>query len=245
MIRTLVSTLVALLLGAGLAHAAPITFFGEDISPGPDSVRIPSHAVSDAARNAFLAGQASQATQSFPDGLAADTPAPIAGPPGATLTGEGRSANLSTGTDGSGGFPISGSAYWQLDANKFQIELTGSAIGIGFYGIDIGDAGGQLTVTLSNGGSFSLPSGTPASGSVLYFGVIDASNPFNLITFERSNPLVADRFNFDDFTLVYASEDLALAPTPEPGTLLLLGSSLAAIGAAVRRRRKPATPTVE
>ena len=243
MTRTLLCTLTALLLTAGLAHAAPITFFGQDISPGPDNVRIPSHGNSDAARNAFLTGQTSHATQSFPDGLAADTPAPIAGPAGATLTGGGRSANLSTGTDGSGGFPISGNAYWQLDANKFQIELTGSAIGIGFYGIDIGDAGGQLTVGLSNGGSFSVPSGTAASGSVLYFGLIDASNPFNLITFERSNPLVADRFNFDDFTIVYAAEDLALVPNPEPGTLLLLGSSLAGMGSVLWRRRKvPAPP---
>jgi len=240
MTRSLLGSLLALLFAVGVANASPITFFGQDLSSGPDDVRIPSHATADAARGSFLPSLPFHATQSFPDGLEAGESGPIAGPAGATLTGGGKSANLGTGTDGSGGFPISGSAYWQLDDPSFKIELTGLAIGIGFYGIDIGDAGGQLKITLSNGSTFSMPSTPSPSGSVFYFGVIDADNPFNLVTFERSDPTILERFNFDDFTIGYASQELPLAPTPEPGTLLLLGSSLAGIGSALWRRRKAA-----
>jgi len=239
MTRSLLGSLVASLLTVGVAHASPITFFGQDPGTG---ARLETHSAADAARDSFLAGVPWSATQSFPDGFEAGQPGPIAGPAGATLSGGGKSADLATGTDGSGGFPISGSAYWQLDDPGFNVKLTGLAIGIGFYGIDIGDAGGQLQITLSNGSTFTMPSTPAPNGSVFYFGVIDAANPFNQITFGRTDPANLERFNFDDITIGYAEQDLALAlaPTPEPGTLLLLGSSLAGIGSALWRRRRAA-----
>lgn len=79
---------------------------------------------------------------------------------------------------------------------------------------------------------------------MLYFGVTDLTNPFNAITLGNSLPGdTGERFNFDDFTVGRVREEANLAHTPEPATLLLLGTSLAGMAGAAWKRRKAARST--
>ena len=102
----------------------------------------------------------------------------------------------------------------------------------GFYGIDIGDVGGQLNLSEFGNVPHTV---SGASGSVLFFGVTDTT-PFSVITFNNSS--LTDRFNFDNFTIGSVNQDLAA--TPEPATLLLPGTSLARMAGAAWKRRKAA-----
>jgi hypothetical protein len=252
MIRTLVGTLAALLLGAGLAHAAPITFFSEDAGNG-DRIATPN---SNTARGQFQAAVPGNTTQNL-DGLAASAVAPLAfsfGSIGASLTGGAGGLIVSLPdptTDGQGGFPISNNNIWQVEGSPFQIKLNKKVTAFGFYGIDIGDAGGQVAINLDGvaapaiNHSLTLDLSKATNGSVFFWGIIN-DVPFDTIDVLYSNVVpqngVIDRFNFDDF-MVGPEAQAALAPTPEPGTLLLLGSSLAGVGSALWRRRKMAAPT--
>ncbi len=254
MTRSLLGSLLALLLSVGSAQAAPFTFFGQDAGGlAFDIARLPATPNADNARNQFLGNAAPGAgVQNF-DG-AAFSPASFGFPPTAITGG------LSAGggpvtypvTDGFGGYAISGNGLWQAESTGFVLTLSVPVTAIGFYGIDIGDAGGTLTVALNNGAPLIpvphtvTPNGEN-SGNVLFFGVTDLGNPFDVVTFRHS--LATDRFNFDDFTVGFAKgeanlaptpESANLAPTPEPGTLLLLGTSLAGMAGAAWKRRKAA-----
>lgn len=251
MTRSLIISLLTMLVSVAAADAAPITFFGQDAGPGNDDTRLGSRPGSDGAQTLFFNALTSRTTVTL-EGLSNDTtvvPFTWAGVNG-TLTGgpaAGTTKLTAPNTDGSGGYPISGEVLWVSEASTFSIKLESPVTAVGFYGIDIGDSGGQLTVTLSNGSVFVVPHTiTPDgenTGGVLYFGVTDLASPFNAITFGNSLPGdTGERFNFDDFTIgrASASEDVNLAHTPEPATLVLLGTSLAGMAGAAWKRRRAA-----
>ena len=231
------------------ASAGYLTYFGEDLN-NSSSVPLATHANADAAQSSFLASLLGVGTETF-ESFATGTGTPLAlnfGAAGtATLAGGGGTiATVAPGTtNGFGRYAISGSNYWEVDAGgggNFHVDFSigGGIAAFGFYGVDIGDFGGTLTLTLANGSStvINVPntvgSNGSTDGSVLYFGIIGttAADLFTSITFNTSTGQ-GDVFAFDNLTIGSLEQ---VRPTPEPGSLALIGIGLAAL--ALRKRRQ-------
>jgi len=229
------------LAAATPALAAPTVFFGEDINSLGDPNTLAAVPNSDAARAAFLSQLSGVQTESF-EGIAVGVANPVLnfGPAGtAALSGSGR---VQAGNDGAGRYPISINNYYYAGTDDFSIVFSQPVSAFGFYGIDIGDFGGQLTLLLTAvGGATTLLSvgniignGGDISGSVLYFGFVDPATVFTSLSF-GNNSGGLDVFGFDNMT-IGVPEQLNV---PEPWTLGLLGSGLLGLGM-VRRRAGPA-----
>lgn len=231
-----------LMLGMAASHAAPVKYFGEDLGGG-EGVRLASHPNSDAARAAFLAALINpgvETFESFSDGTGAPLTVNFGTAGSATLLGEGSVNSVPTGTNGVGRYPISGTNYWETGSAP-SIVFSAPVAAFGFYGVDIGDFGGQITVTLAGiSGTTTLTIDNTVNGpggSVLYFGIIDTANPFTSVTFGNTAP-GDDFFGFDDFT-IGSVEQVREDPNgnvPVPATLALLG--IGGVGLAFLRRRK-------
>jgi len=200
----LIVALLFLSLCIGCSSASPTVFFGEDTGLG-ESTRLTSHPNSDAARDAFLAQLVNPGTEDLED-FADNTNAPLAvdfGAAGtATLKGSGFVIAVPTGTNGVGRFPISGDNYWET-GSEFYLEFTEPQAAFGFYGIDVGDFQGQLTITYEDGTTETVTvphSVSTTGGTVIYYGFIDLSHPFVKVTFGNTAAGV-DYFGFDDFTI--------------------------------------------
>ena len=194
------------------------TFFGEDLGQG-ELVRLSSHPNADAARAQFLSNLSGPVTANL-ENFSAGATAPLVvdfGPAGsATLLGGGSIAEVLSGTNGFGRYPISGTKYWD-SSGTFSITFSQPQVAFGFYGVDIGDFGAQLTITYVDGSSqlLTIPNTIDGlGGSVLYFAFIDAANPFTSLSFANvGSPGVSDIFGFDDFTIGTTQQVVAAVPT--------------------------------
>jgi len=224
-IQLIILAFMVVLLGSlSFANAAPVTFFGEDLGLG-EGVRLGSFPNSNAARAAFFSNLVGVGTEDF-EGFAEGAGSPLLvsfGADTATLTGGGAIDEQGAGTNGYGRYPTSGTKYWETNQD-FLLTFNNPQSAFGFYGIDIGDFLGQLSITYANGAAqlVNIPHTIDGlGGSVLYFGFYDIASPFTSIAFSTTTGV--DWFGFDDFSIGRREQ---VCPVPEPGTLSLLGLGL-------------------
>jgi len=213
-IQAFFTSLFLCLFLASFAFAVPTTFFGEDEGIG-ELTPLPSWPNAAAAEANFLTnligGIGTEDFEGFAEGTLAPLPVVFSGSGvTATLNGNGFIATVPPGqTNLVGRYPTSGVNFWDSN-NDFSIQFSEPVAAFGFYGIDIGDFDGQVTLSLVGGGVIELViphTVLGPGGSVLFFGFIDTDQSYTGITMGNTAPGV-DFFAFDDMTVGTAAEVL-------------------------------------
>ncbi len=232
--------LLCLTLAALSAQAAAQqVFFGEDLNTG-GTARLAATPNADAARDAFLARLAQAGTNTggagtedfdgFSDGTTAPLPLTFGAVTATVTAPSGMVTAVAPGANnGDGRYPISDPNYWDTD-REFTIDFSSPVQGLGFYGIDMGDFQGRLSLRLTlEGGGFQDVDIAHTLGaddaSVLYFGVVSLT-PITSATFANSTSL--DVFGFDDFTVqqfvpLSGSGDASIPSLSHLGLILMAG----------------------
>jgi PEP-CTERM motif len=232
--------MTVVIFAVGMVTAAQATetiYTGQDLNVGGAEIRI-AHPNSTAASNAFLAGLVGVGTEtfeSFSPGQGSPLNLVFPGAGTATLTDySGSIANVPSGTNGFGRYPISGNQYWESSGNM-TITFGSPVSAFGFWGVDFGDFGGDLQMVFSNGLSKTITVSTNGdpNGSVLFWGITETGASFQQIVFNNTME-GTDYFAFDDMTI---GSQQQVKQTPEPATLMLLGFGLAGL-ATLRKKIK-------
>lgn len=222
---------IALYLSLSTVSAIPITYFGEDLTPG---AVIPVGGAAETARNDFFSNLSGVGTETF-ESLAGGQTEPFnLSFPGsnssitATLSGAGSTIcdiNTNCLPPAAGEFPTSGDR-WVATNIGFDISFSEAISAFGFYGTDIGDFGGLLELTLSNGTTevLTIDNGSE-NGSLLFYGFIDQTETYTNIAFANTAG-GSDFFGFDDMVIGDAGQISLHVAVPEPGTLSLLAIGL-------------------
>jgi len=220
---------------------AQTIYFGENLTPAQTVSGAPL-----TARNNFASQLTGVSTEDFSGFAPGSNPPTLtftgsAGPINATFSGASGQICVVNGCGGSGRFATSATAYFDV-SSTIGLTFSSSVAAFGFYGTDIGDINGALTITLlRNGGpSTVLNVGNTLNapdGSLLFFGVIDTANPFDGIQFGNT-AAGDDFFGFDDMIVGDARQVTGGVPEPATWAMLILG--FGAVGATLRRRHQTA-----
>jgi hypothetical protein len=159
-----------------------------------------------------------------------------AGTIGATLSRDGASLSSSATL---GRYATSGRRYLSLSSSgSFLLTFDTAVSAIGFYGTDLGDFDGQLSIELTRGSEKELVtiphSRNAPNGALAFFGLIDKANPFTAVRFISTRSSAVDNFGIDDITI---GDPAQVASVPEPAAWALMMLGFGAIGGALRRRR--------
>ncbi len=211
-----VSAVILFALTVGWTPAAQQIFFGEDLNSS-DIVPPASMANTTTAHNNFMAQLSSGVGIESFETFSTSATQPLnlsfpgsSGSIGATLTSPATLQiirNTVPGTASNGRYPLSGVQFLQVNGTDFTLNFSSPIAAFGFYGADIGDYGGHLTldvryltagvVTLNVGNS--ATGGGATDGSALFFGFLNTSDTFDQIIFHNSD--ANDLFAYDAMTV--------------------------------------------
>ncbi len=225
------------------------TFFGEDVNTNPGEVEIPrsQRVNANAAQADFLAAVggflAKESFEGFDEGHDFSSESmflPFENKSTGANIDRGRVRETPGGmANDDGRYSTDGDQY--LSANtilngSFRIEFVDPQDAFGFFGVDVGDWDGQLTLTfeLVGGGEqivdvpHLLGEEGEDSGSVFFWGFVDEKNLFSAVTFSGSG----------DDRDVFAFDELQVRGTiiPLPTPVALAAGGLAPL--LLRRRRR-------
>lgn len=222
-----------LLTSLSLSHPAYAYrfFFGEDLN-NSEEIPLPIYPNATTAETNFLAELSHYRTEDF-EAIPTGEIGPLNldfGPLGMATLNYGQLDTVDPGTtNGVGRYGASGVSYWEANATggNFIISFSQSISALGFYGIDLGDFGGQLTLNLTTGGIkvVQVPNtaGIDGStgGSVLYVGLIAQTTDelFNSVSFNLIGTSSPDLFALDNLTIGRPIKQPTSPPTEPPVTV--------------------------
>lgn len=238
-IKSLAAAAIAVIAiaSAGSASAQTI-YFGENLNPSQSASGAPV-----TARNAFLSSLSGVSTEGFETFSQGISPSSLsfngsAGTISASFSSNSGFICAVNGCGGLGRFATEGTNYFDV-ASTFTAVFSSSIAAFGFYGTDIGDINGQLTIELmrnAGASTFLTVSNTLGApdGSLLFYGVIDKLNPFDGVRFGNT-ATGFDYFGFDQLTIGDVAQ--VTPSVPEPSTWAMMIAGFGMVGFAARRRQ--------